>query len=168
MPDQFLLQASVLNPSTDGRRWPQPEGHFVHNKDRGETNFVPTPLDSSPKMAEIDPLGMSPKQPGAKLDAGKVDVMRGAWFYFPRALKQVARVSEAGARKYSWKGWEKVPDGITRYTAALGRHIYEDPFATDSGEGGLGDDYLHAAQVAWNALARLELIMREQEENNDG
>jgi hypothetical protein len=27
---------------------------------------------------------------------------------------------------------------------------------------------LHAAQVAWNALARLELIMREQEENNDG
>jgi Domain of unknown function (DUF5664) len=123
----------------------------------------------SPKLPlpsqESDPQGLSAKVPGAKLDAGKVDIMRGAWFYFPRALRQIARVSEAGARKYSWKGWEKVPDGITRYTAAMGRHIFEDPFATDNGPGGLGEEYLHAAQVCWNSCARLELIMRELEEN---
>lgn len=102
---------------------------------------------------------MLPQDPGAKLDQGKVDVMRGAIQYFPRALKAVAEVSEVGAKKYSWKGWEKVPDGIVRYGAALGRHLMAEGYEEVDADTGC----LHAAQVAWNALARLELILKERE-----
>lgn len=109
-------------------------------------------------MPEFDPNGKSSKEPGSKLDAGKSPVYQGCFQYFPLALEAVARVSEKGAKKYSWKGWETVPDGINRYSNALGRHISKETF-----------EYLdpdteepHAAQIAWNALARLELILREQ------
>lgn len=114
-------------------------------------------------MTEKDPNGLDSHVPGAKLDVGKIDVTRGCIHYFPRALLAVAELSQIGARKYSWKGWEKVPDGIHRYAAALGRH-----------ECKIEDDYtrldpdtkvLEATAVAWNALARLELILREQEAN---
>lgn len=116
---------------------------------------------------ERDPIGLVSTQPGAKLDAGKVDVLRGAIQYFPRALKAIARVSELGAKKYSWKGWEKVTNGRQRYGAALTRHLLvEDDFSADNGPGGLGEEVLHASQVAWNACARLELILRELEETN--
>ena len=115
-------------------------------------------------MSEADPAGIAASVPGAKLDAGKVDVLRGAIQYFPKALLAIAHVSELGARKYSWKGWESVPNGIRRYGAALARHLCHDEFATDNGPGGLGDEVLHATQAAWNACARLELILREKEQ----
>jgi len=118
---------------------------------------------------ELDPAGLSAQQPGAKLDKGKVDILRGAIQYFPRTLKAIAHISELGARKYSWKGWEVVPDGIRRYGAALMRHLFhEDPFSTDNGPGGLGEEVIHAAQVAWNACARCELILKELEERQFG
>lgn len=126
---------------------------------------VPSTKGSSTAFAvassspEKDPSGLLPSQPGAKLDQGKVDVLRGAIQYFPRALLAVALVSEIGARKYSWKGWEMVPDGVQRYGAALSRHLMAtDEFDADTG-------CRHAAQVAWNALARLELILKEAEAN---
>lgn len=123
-------------------------------------------VQSASTSGESDPTGLASTQPGAKLDAGKVDVLRGAIQYFPRTLKAIARVSELGAKKYSWKGWESVPNGRQRYGAALTRHLLvEDDFATDNGPGGLGEEVLHASQVAWNACARLELILREQETN---
>lgn len=108
-------------------------------------------------MSEIDPYGKQPHEPGAKLDAGKSPIMQGLLHYFPRALKAVAEVSLIGAQKYAWKGWESVPDGINRYGDALGRHlvdeVIEGPIDTQTGR-------LHAEQQAWNALARLELMLR--------
>lgn len=117
-------------------------------------------------IAETDPTGKKPFEKGAKLDAGKAPIFRGVISYFPRAITAVANVSMYGATKYSWKGWEDVSDGINRYTDALGRHIVKE------GIEGLYDleikndtkypaEILHAAQVAWNALARLELLLRE-------
>lgn len=123
-------------------------------------------LPSGQRQPEKDPAGLFPAEPGAKLDAGKVDVLRGAIQYFPRALKAIARVSELGAKKYSWKGWEKVPNGIRRYGAALLRHLLadnDDSNAVDDGPGGVGAEVMHSTQVAWNALARLELVLRKQE-----
>ena len=114
-------------------------------------------------ITEEDPNGIKAGQPGAKLDSGKSPVTRGCLHYFPRALTAVANLSNKGAKKYSWKGWETVPDGIHRYGDALGRHELqiEDNFYKldpDTGE-------LEVTAVAWNALARLELILREQEKN---
>lgn len=114
-------------------------------------------------MSEFDPTGRDPHAPGAKLDAGKAPIRQGVIEYFPRALIAVAEVSAFGASKYSWGGWGPVPDGVTRYGNAIDRHAVkaaiEGPFDTDSGQ-------LHAAHEAWNALARLELILRELEAGN--
>lgn len=111
---------------------------------------------------ELDPNGMSPHAPGAKLDSGKSPVVRGCLQYFPLALKQVALLSEFGANKYAWKGWESVPDGIARYSDALGRHLLDEAHGPyDDNPGGSG--FLEATAVAWNALARLELMLRDPE-----
>ena len=113
---------------------------------------------------EVDPNGLVKGQPGAKFDGGKPSVTRGCLHYFPRALTEVARLSEIGARKYSWKGWASVPDGLHRYGDALGRHELriEDHFARRDPDTGI----LEITAVAWNALARLEIYLRQVEESN--
>ena len=108
---------------------------------------------------ERDPHGLDPHEPGAKLDAGKVRpelIMRG----FARALLAVAEVGTYGAQKYTDDGWEQVPDGVRRYTDALYRHLLKEHM----GEANDPDTHLlHAAHAAWNALARLELMLRDTE-----
>ena len=116
----------------------------------------------SPKN-ESDPNGRSAKEPGAKLDAGKIPIIRGALHYFPRAILATAEVSKFGAEKYTWNGWETVPDGFQRYTDALGRHLLAEQIEGLYDNGPSGTGLLHAAQVAWNALARLEILLRQVE-----
>lgn len=108
---------------------------------------------------EKDPDGKDLKSGGAKADFGKVPVVRGGLHYFPRAITAVAELSAIGAKKYSWKGWESVPDGINRYGDAMGRH--ELRIEGDYTRRDLDTGVLEATAVAWNALARLELILRE-------
>ena len=103
------------------------------------------------------------KVPGAKDDSGKPSLVRGALQYFPKALFEIGALSQAGAEKYSWRGWEKVPDGVNRYTEALGRHIAaEADEVFDPEWESRGKMIRHATAVAWNALARLELMLREE------
>lgn len=111
-------------------------------------------------MSEQDPNGVRADQPGAKLDAGKSPVRRGLLEYFPRACMAVADISAAGAKKYTWNGWESVIGGEVRYGDAIARHICKAAI-----EGPIDPDFgmLHAAHEAWNALARLELILRAAE-----
>lgn len=105
-------------------------------------------------MSEHDPHGLKPSDPGAKLDAGKPDA--GLLIDFGRALLAVAEVSTHGAAKYSRGGWQHVEDGISRYTAAMMRHVLKESAEDRDADSGLK----HAQQVAWNALARLELMLR--------
>lgn len=107
---------------------------------------------------EQDPHGISAHEPGAKLDAGKtrVGLVLGG---FSRALSAVCEVGTYGAQKYTPSGWRSVPDGVERYTDAMGRHLLMEPRETVDPDSGLS----HAAHVAWNALARLELMIREEE-----
>ena len=125
-------------------------------------------LPNISKNTEVDPNGIAAGVKGAKLDAGKPAVWRGLLDYFPRACIAVADVSTRGAQKYSWKGWEEVKDGEHRYADALARHIIKESIdgLYDIGPGGLGKEVLHSAQIAWNALARLELILRRLENAN--
>lgn len=117
---------------------------------------------------EADPYGKPANGLGAKLDAGKSPIYQGLIDYFPRACSAIADISRRGAIKYAWKGWETVPDGFNRYSNAMGRHLLGEAIEGlyDSGPTGLGPDVLHAAQVAWNACARLELKLRELEKVN--
>lgn len=103
----------------------------------------------------------NPERPGAvKFDSGKTPIYRGGLGYFPRAISCVAAVSAFGATKYAWDGWRYVPDGLNRYTDAMVRHLAAEAegetLDTDSG-------LLHAAHCAWNALARLELILDQRD-----
>jgi len=108
---------------------------------------------------ETDPTGKSPHSPGAKLDAGKRrDGL--VLLAFSRALAEVSKVGTYGATKYTDNGWTEVPNGVNRYTDAMLRHM----IAEGSGEHSDKDTgLLHAAHAAWNALARLDLMIRESE-----
>ena len=111
---------------------------------------------------ETDPNGLHLNTPGAKADAGKnrpALVLGG----FARALWEVSKVGTGGAIKYTDNGWMEVPNGISRYDDADMRHWLKEK---------MGEKYdsdtelLHAAHKAWNALARLDLLLREREKSN--
>ena len=105
---------------------------------------------------ESDPTGRTPKDAGAKLDAGKNRcglVLLG----FARALQAVSEVGTYGAAKYSDNGWKSVPDAEKRYTDAMMQHLLKESQEHRDSDSGL----LHAAHAAWNALARLEFILSE-------
>ena len=107
------------------------------------------------RSAESDPTGRTAETPGAKLDAGKPDMC--LLLDFGKALLAVGVVCTYGAKKYSAKGWLEVPEGRARYTSAMLRHLTAEAYEEED-ESGL----LHAQQVAWNALARLELLLRQK------
>ena len=111
-------------------------------------------------FAERDPHGTPPSAPGAKLDAGKTRAGL-AIGGFARALLAVSEVATFGARKYTPHGWVAVPDGVERYTDAMYRHL----LAEAAGDKLDGDSGLsHAAHAAWCALARLDLLLRKEEQ----
>lgn len=109
---------------------------------------------------ETDPTGKGVHEQGAKLDDGKVRA--GLLADFSLAFLEVAKICTFGAKKYSVRGWEKVPGAQERYKDAQYRHMlaqrHED-FDKDSG-------LLHLAHEAWNCLARLELVLREDLDKN--
>jgi hypothetical protein len=74
----------------------------------------------------------------------------------PRALLAVAEVGTYGAAKYTEDGWLAVERGLSRYTDAMDRHRLAEGIEPHDPESKL----LHAAHTAWNALARLELMLR--------
>jgi hypothetical protein len=93
-------------------------------------------------MSETDPHGKAANTPGAKMDAGKnrLGLVLGG---FALALQEVGKVGTYGAVKY---------------TDAMYRHQFREA----SGELNDADTGLaHAAHAAWNALARLELALKE-------
>ncbi len=107
---------------------------------------------------ERDPHGIDQHSPGAKVDAGKVRM--GLMVYgFPRALEKVAEVTTYGANKYTDNGWMSVPNGIERYMDAMLRHIIKEAQGEEFDQ---DSELLHTAHVAWNALARLELLLRKK------
>ena len=75
-----------------------------------------------------------------------------------RALQAVIALGEHGARKYSDDSWLRVSNARQRYTDAMLRHT----MAELAGETVDPDSGMpHAVHVAWNALVRLELMLRE-------
>lgn len=115
--------------------------------------------EDTSSFCELDPTGRKPNDPGAKLDQGK-NRLGLVLFGFARALQAVGRVGTYGAKKYSDNGWMQVPDGERRYTDALMRHLMKEAAGEEKDT---DTDLLHASHAAWNALARLELMLRERE-----
>lgn len=95
---------------------------------------------------EKDPNGLKSKDPGAKLDQGKI-----RYSLIPtEPLKWLAILYTRGAEKYSAHGWKSVDDAENRYLDALMRHLE----AYREGEWLDPDTKVpHIIAVAWNAFA---------------
>lgn len=109
-------------------------------------------------LSEADPSGKHQNEPGAKLDKGKVRaalVLGG----FARALWGVAEVGTYGATKYTPNGWIEVPNGPERYDDAKVRHWLLEKMGE---EVDAETELIHAKHEAWNALARLDRLLRER------
>lgn len=113
--------------------------------------------DTNRTEDETDPTGRGRHEPGAKLDGGKArcSLVLGD---FARALAAVSEVGTFGANKYSDHGWLSVARGYYRYSDAMLRHYLRECQGEDTdSDSGLW----HDAHLAWNALARLELRLRD-------
>mgnify|MGYP000059569289 CR=1 FL=1 len=79
-------------------------------------------------------------------------------------LEEIGKVYTAGAKKYGPNRWQNLPDGYERYKGAMLRHLTEvekgNAIDTDTG-------CMHAAQVAWNAIAMLHFKMKEVEQSKE-
>lgn len=111
---------------------------------------------------ETDPNGKSLNEPGAKADAGK---LRPSLIIkdMANAILAVTKIATDGAIKYTRGGWIVVPEAEARYEDAHLRHMLK-RFA---GERIDPDSHsLHLAHEAWNALAKLELHIRNTKDNH--
>lgn len=123
-----------------------------------QTKFNDGSVEYITTHPELDPNGIKPNEPGAKLDSGKV--MASLLADFGNALTAVAELATIGAKKYSKGGWQHVENGIDRYDDAMWRHLLKDRSEVyDIGDG--GTNMHHHVQVCWNALAKLELMIRD-------
>lgn len=101
------------------------------------------------------------KSSGIKYDKGKP--MPGAMVrIFPNALMEVGKCIEMGARKYpEVDNWQRVENARERYTDALMRHLIKHCRGEAKDE---EDGLLHLSHLAWNALAILELYLKEHQQ----
>ena len=96
---------------------------------------------------------------GIKYDEGKPKVGM-VLKYFGNAIEEMAKCGTYGTEKYGngkfWDhNWNCVENGVERYSDAMLRHyLKEDTEGEDP-----DTELLHAAHVAWNALARLQLML---------
>lgn len=93
-----------------------------------------------------------------KYDSGKSPVFQGFIQYFSKAMKAVAFVSFYGKEKYEVPFEEKNFLGlpVARLTDADARHLLDEVDGLYDSETSL----LHAAHHAWEAMARLEVMLR--------
>lgn len=138
---------------------------FVLAKPVPPTKDVVVKKPSKPEkpVAALDPNGIDQHAPGAKLDAGKPRpelVLSG----FANALASVVRVGTDGANKYTDNGWQEVPNGFNRYREAKARH--DSKFQRGQTHDKESHS-LHLAHVAWNALASLELYLKQNPEHKE-
>lgn len=95
----------------------------------------------------------------------KDPVWAGVLARFPLALREVAKVSAWGTKKHEVPiddmSFLTIPDAYRVYSDACGRHLLDEAVEgpVNAADGGL----LHPAQLAWDALARLEVYLRGQE-----
>jgi hypothetical protein len=112
---------------------------------------------------------------GIKLDRGKPPVFTEFLMQFPRAIRLIAMVGDKGSKApgHVRSGWQGVDDGYLRYSDAAARHLLDEAMLGSSSyvveEGPDAPDPMRdllwqAATVAWNDLARLEHLIKNNAE----
>jgi hypothetical protein len=132
----------------------------------GEPSGSCAVCDASPGEATTDQK-LDALAPATKAKYSKAPVFQGVFARFPRAMKEIAKVSKFGTEKHKVRlddtSYLDIPDAYATYSNAIARHLVneaiEGPVNLDPADGGM----LHAAQAAWDALARLEIFLRDHE-----
>lgn len=105
-------------------------------------------------MAEHDPNGRAPHQPGSGKNRFGLVVA-----HFPRALHAIGRVETFLSETYGTDSWKTGPSALDRATDNMYLHL----IGEQSGEQRDGkSQLLHAAHAAREAIARLELLLVQQ------
>lgn len=107
---------------------------------------------------EMDPSGLTSSDPGAKMDAGKIQCR--LLKRFGLALMAIADLSTGGTRKYSVHGWAEVENGEDRYEDAMIGHWLKEMFEDKDPDMGVPPE----VSTAWNALARLQFYIENHPE----
>ncbi|CAM0044925.1 endolysin [Vibrio phage K392] len=150
----------------DGKEWFLYYGGEWVKSSKGDywadRNLTPiADLEGAQPSTEQDPNGIDQHDSGAKLDAGKP--MAGRLLgMFGGALMAVSEVGTFGAKKYTEGGWQHVEDGFKRYDDAGMRHFLKRGMGEEFDE---DSELPHLAHEAWNALAKLELYLREKKQS---
>lgn len=77
---------------------------------------------------------------------------------FKDSIEALTNVWTFGANKYAKSNWKQLDNAIDRYTNAMLRHL----LAEDTNRYDDETKLLHAAHIAFNALARLYFILEEE------
>lgn len=154
IPAQPIPEKLLQEPGQEVQYETETEAEFRERTKDAKKITQPTRLRAT---VESDPNGLDPHAPGAKLDAGKnrLGLVLGG---FARALEQVGRAGTGGAVTYSDNGWKEVDDALARYEDAMLRHWVE---IKKGNAQDLKTGLLHQAHLVWNALAVLELMLKE-------
>lgn len=101
---------------------------------------------------------------GVKNDSGKLPYYTVLFKQFPNALREVIKCSTAGHNKYhetdtDWMNFLRLEDADIRYKDAMLRHMTEEGIIEDMIPYG---EMTHEAAVVWNALADLEVKLRDK------
>lgn len=107
--------------------------------------------------------GQTVRKPALPLTTDKqrrkeIPIARGVFDYFPNALAEVARVSFVGNQQHNPGEplhWER--NKSTDHADCIARHLIERGTVDDDG-------LLHAAKLAWRALALLQIELEERDE----
>ncbi len=96
----------------------------------------------------------------AKKDQGKLQANI-LFEDFPLAIKELMKVCDYGAKKYTRSSWRDVPDAFRRYMDARARHFLEFNIQEDDEETHIS----HLLHEAWNciALAQMKLEQKKKE-----
>lgn len=104
---------------------------------------------------------------GQKFSKDKLPLYTVIFEQFPLAIKEIAKCSLAGHKKYpedtDWSNFRRVKNAVSEYRNAAIRHIMEKGINKDMEE---YHPVLHEAQAIWNLLAALEIELESKERQN--
>lgn len=136
---------------------------FWHRKTEKSEGFAERLREAIDRVNDSTP----PKTEKALAEkAAKAPIAGGVLQLFPRAMYHLALTSKAGADKYgttvSTIKFLDTPGAYELHTDAMIRHVVDEKLEgpVSHKDGGL----LHPVMVAWNALARLEVFLKNAEE----
>ena len=111
-----------------------------------------------------DPKPKKKMADATKEKYNKPQPFQGVIARFPRAILAIAAVSVDGTKKHkvplSDQSYRDIPDAVNVYGEALCRHLLREQI---EGEVDPEFGHLHAAHAAWDALARLEILLIDKE-----